>query len=95
MPEVIDYQGWVTLGKIYGSDLWDIDVYKEGCKYDKDVLIIHGTSDKMVPHSYSEKADTLFKKSELKFIEGAGHGFRGKNFDIAVKYIDEYLDKIK
>ena len=95
LPDEMDYRGWLILGKKYAEDLWDVDVYKEACGYDKDVLIIHGTDDKIVSHRHSEEANKLFKKSTLKLIENSDHGFYGDSFNIAIKYINDYLDKIK
>lgn len=96
IPLTFDFHEWVTLGKIYALDIWDLDVYLEACKYDGNVVIIHGTSDDMVPYSYSIKANKLYKNSELKLIDRAGHGFYGDDLNLALDYIDEYLkDKIR
>lgn len=94
IPEVMDYEGWITLGKKYAEDIWDLDFYKETRKFDKEVLIIHGTHDKMVPQTYSLTAQKNYKNSTLKIIEGAGHKFEGKYFEEAIKYIEKYLEKV-
>lgn len=46
-------------------------------------MIIHGTSDNIVPISYSERAVTTFPNARLVVIDGAGHGFTGKANEIA------------
>ena len=75
VPDTFDYEDWVTFGRVYAEDIWNLDVYKEACKYDGKVLIIHGTADDMVPYSYSERANELYHNSKLNLIDGAGHGF--------------------
>ncbi len=47
--------GW-TVGRAYAENLLDYDVYEAISAYDKDVLLIHGDADSIVPLSYSEKA---------------------------------------
>ena len=94
VPNTFTYRGWFTAGKQYVSDVWDIDVNKELSKYTGEVLLLHGTSDSIVPYSYSESANKAFQNSELHLIKGAGHGFYGRSFDEAITYIWNYLDKV-
>ena len=94
VPETFTYRGWFTAGKIYVEDAWNLDTYKEISKYNKKVLILHGTSDSIVPYSYSEEADKSYKNSELHLIKGAGHGFYGSSFDEAIIHIVNYLNEI-
>ena len=76
-----------TLVKFYGEDsedpyiqeLKNFDVFSNIGNYDKDVLIVHGTSDFIVPYSYSEKAKEVYKNCELHLVEGANHGFNKEN----------------
>ena len=94
VPETFTYRGWFTAGKIYVEDAWNLDTYKEISKYNKKVLILHGTSDSIVPYSYSEEADKSYKNSELHLIRGAGHGFYGSSFNEAIIHIVNYLNEI-
>lgn len=86
---------WMTVGKTYFEKLPDYDVYKDIRAYDKDVLLIHGDADGIVPLSYSEKAVQEYSYAELKVINGAGHGFYGQEKDAAVSYMLDYLDNHK
>ena len=89
MPDVMDYQGWVTLGKIYGSDLWDIDVYKQACKYDKDKLY------KKIKKEVDKKYDEVAKNIEvvLNIVPYNKFGIMG---DYLISLDDEYFrDKTK
>ena len=82
----------VNLGSIYYTDAYDYDVFAEIVKFTKDVLIIHGTADNIVPISYSERAAETYQSAELKIIEGAGHGFYGSQQTQAVQWTLDFLN---
>ena len=82
---------WMTVGKAYFERLLDYDVYDDIRAYDRDVLIVHGDADGIVPLSYSEKAVREYYSAQLKVIKGAGHGFYGREDDAAVSYMLDYL----
>ena len=85
------YYLFMTVGRAYFEGLFGYDVYADIQGYNKDVLIIHGDRDGLVPLSYSERAVEVLPSAELAVIPGAGHGFGGSNLDLAVGYITEYL----
>lgn len=87
------YHLWMEVGRAYFEPLLGYDIYEDAAAYDKEVLLLHGDQDSIVPLSYSEKALEYYPLAELKVISGAGHGFYGENADLAVGYILEYLDK--
>lgn len=70
-----------------------ITCYKEATKYHGPVLIMHGTSDMIIPDSYSIKANKKFKHSKLYLFKGAGHDFKGKYHSRADTLIDKFLQK--
>ena len=77
---------------IYSRDALSFDIYDMIRNYSRDVLIIHGTKDEVVPLSYSERAVEVYPQAVLKTIEGAGHGFYwGEPFDTAVKWSVAFL----
>ena len=43
------------------------------CKYSGKVCIVHGKMDKIVPYSYSEKYNELYKNSELHLLDNEKH----------------------
>ena len=45
-----------TVGSEYVKAIYDLDVYSTISAYDKDVMLIHGVNDSLVPYSASEKA---------------------------------------
>lgn len=89
------YFNWITAGRIYAEDMWDYDVYEEIDNYTEKVLLMHGTSDGIVPISYSDRAAEVYEDVEYYMLDGAGHGFNGGAFDEAVKHIFDYLQEIE
>jgi len=94
MPDTYQLM-WMEVGRTYFEDLPDYDVYSVIGAYDKDVLLIHGDSDGIVPLSSSERALEVYPSAELKVLAGAGHGLSGANADQAVQYMLEYLQTHK
>lgn len=94
IPETMNVMG-MTIGKIYNKDAMSFDIYEVIKSYLGNVLIIHGTSDSLVPVSCSEKAIELFPSAKLVKINGAGHGFNGTDEDyageLAVQFVKENM----
>ncbi len=86
------YLMWMTVGRAYAEQLLDYDIYEAISTYDKDVLLIHGNADSIVPLSYSEKAVEVYDLARLEVLPGAGHGFYGSDAEQAATWILEYLD---
>ena len=86
------YFMWMDVGRAYFELLLDYDIYREIAAYDKDVLLIHGDADHIVPLSYSEQALDAYPSAQLKVIPGGGHGFYGEDAQQTISYIQEYLE---
>lgn len=97
IPEEFTMRGWIKVGSIYFKDVYDIDFMKEAAKYNKPVLILHGTLDPHVPVMKSEKLNAAYSKSKLVLINGAEHTFREKDehFNEAMAEINKYLKENK
>lgn len=89
-PESISIMDY-TFYKPYYEKLPGYDPYAEIGRFTKEVLILHGNSDLLVPVSFSEKAAETYQHATLKILEGQGHGFKGKGFDKSVEYIDDFI----
>lgn len=77
VPDTIEIYHY-TVGSIFITDAFDIDVYGEVLpSIQKDVLIFHGTKDDMIDLQYSEKALEALPSARLVIVEGYGHGFPG------------------
>ncbi len=92
IPETIDlFNGYMTLGRRYYTDIWDRDAYSEIGAYEGPVLIVHGTADGVVPISYSQRAADIYKDAEYHAIAGGEHGFSGAHKREATAYILAFL----
>ena len=90
IPETY-YLLWMTVGRAYAEKLLDYDIYGAVSEYDRDVLLLHGDADSIVPLSYSEKAAEIYPSAQLEVFPGAGHGFYGEDAERAIDCILEYL----
>lgn len=91
IPDTYAMFGWMTVGRAYFEDLLEYDVYSVIGAYEKDVLLIHGDADGIVPLSSSERALEVYPSAELKVLPGAGHGLHGQEAETATEYMLEYL----
>ena len=73
----------MPVGRRYYTDVLDMDVYQEISGFTKDVLIVHGNEDTLVPISYSQRAQEVYASAELKVIDKGGHGFYGEQLQEA------------
>lgn len=83
---------WMTIGRAYAENLLGYDIYEAISGYEKDVLILHGDADSIVPLSYSEKALDIYSSARLEVFPGAGHGFYGEDAQRAINLVLEYLE---
>ncbi|MCR4714382.1 MAG: alpha/beta fold hydrolase [Treponemataceae bacterium] len=89
IPPVI-CQEPMTIGRDYALTAQKLDVYKEIAAFTGRTLIIHGTEDKVVNIEYSRKAKNIYKNVVLKKIEGADHGFAGKDDEEAIRTLLDF-----
>ena len=61
------------VGKGYFLAAQSLPIYEQSSLYKGPVLLIHGTKDKIVPHSYSERYDQVYSNSQLQLYEGENH----------------------
>ncbi|MBP3240182.1 MAG: alpha/beta hydrolase [Oribacterium sp.] len=73
----------VQLSSEYDKVATEIDVEDLQTGFGKPVLIIHGNKDDVVPIEYSRTAAANYGYATLKEVKGAGHGFDGKDSDMA------------
>ncbi len=74
IPETTDFWG-LTLGKNFFTSIHDFYTFENIGTYDKNILIIHGDNDQIVPLSYSQQAIELYPHAELIVLPGEGHGY--------------------
>ena len=84
---------WMTVGRAFAEKLLDYDIYQAISAYDKEVLLIHGDADPIVPITSSQKAVKAYASSRLEVLPGAGHGFYGSDAEQTIAWTLEYLEK--
>lgn len=94
VPDKVNLFGF-TIGQAYFAKLFKYDLLQQATKYHGPVLIMHGTSDLIIPDTYSIKANKKFKHSKLYLFKNVGHDFKGKYQTRAFKLIDDFLQKDK
>ena len=77
VPDTYSVLGFATVGKIYYVDAVSFDIYEVMENYEGNTLLMHGTSDNVVPISYSERASETIPNCEYVVYQGQGHGFSG------------------
>lgn len=85
----------MLLGQRYFLDTWDQEPYALIQEYGKDILLIHGSRDSIVPLPYSDKLAETVENVEYHVIQGADHGFLGEDFAQAVSYIEDFLNRVQ
>lgn len=85
-----------TVGKRFVRDVANLDVPSEIVKFKKNVLIVQGDSDLIVPLSSSQEAVTLYDHAVLEVIKGAGHGFDDEQMKIVnAKIVHFVVNQLK
>lgn len=93
VPEEFSFE-WFQAGYPYVADIWEYNPFDEIGQYPGPVLILHGTSDPIVPYLWSRQAESIFPDAELILLKGAGHGFSGVYFDESLDDILQFLQKV-
>ena len=89
--------GPMKLGRCYAADVMNMDPYNEITDYEGDVLIVHGTEDRIVNIRYAEQAAETYKNRKqgrsviYHTIDGGRHMFSKGHDNIALKYLDEFV----
>lgn len=81
---------FVKLSSKYALDVMDMDPFQEICGFQKPVLIVHGTKDKLVDIRYSRRACEGYQNCALVEVNG-GHGFLFGGFAESKRATQEYL----
>lgn len=68
----------MKLSDSYVKGLPQYDVFEKIKDFGGEVVIGHGTADRVVPYDYSVRARDSFKNAKLIAFENEGHGFSGE-----------------
>lgn len=84
MEEPFSFMGGMTLSKTFYDGVPRYDVYEHISAYTNPVIIYQGDKDQVVNVSYAKRLEQTYEDCSLTVIEGAGHGFGGKDRTTAV-----------
>lgn len=89
-PEYVTLRGDKRLGREYIISAFRLPIFETSAKYHGPACMIHGTGDRVVPFSYSERYHEIWPGSQIHIMEGEDHGFK-HDMDKAVKLATSYL----
>ena len=100
IPDIIRC-GPMKLGKCYVRDVIGMDPYQEIQDFSGDILIVHGTKDKIVNMEYSKRAYEMYSENRGKNdgagtvsffpLDGGRHGFSKRHDRTAIGYLKQFL----
>ena len=95
VPETINCMR-MKLGRCYVTDVIGMDPYAEIKGYPGDILLVHGTKDKIVNLAYAKRANEMYKAEgtniRFEIIEGGGHMFSMKHDVIAIDMLKQFSE---
>lgn len=95
IPGIIELPDWITLGRQYYIDSWNIDVDGAIESFNKPVRIIHGREDELVPFESSLSAAGKYADCELRLIDGVGHELNNPVLaEPALSFLKEFLSEV-
>ena len=93
-PETSNIMG-AKISKKYNEDALSFDIYDVIKGFKKEVLIIHGDEDQIVPLSYSQRAQEVYDNCKLIVLSGQNHGFMGDGLKKAMEYELEFFNRYR
>ena len=85
----------MRLGRCYVTDVIGMDPYEEIKGYTGDILLVHGTKDKIVNFDYAKRANEMYKTEganiQFEIIEGGGHMFSKKYDVVAIQMLQKFV----
>ncbi len=81
----------VPLGKKYVKEAMDLNTYKGLGRYDKDVMIVYGTHDEIIPEESMVRLAEEYKKSDYRPVQGSSHNFSGAGQNKLINLLTEFI----
>ena len=92
VPEYVEVFGNHKVGRNYILTAQKLPIYETAKKFTGAAFMIHGTTDIIVPYTYSLRYHEIYKNSEVKLLDGFDHGFSQDTKQVA-KFVAEYFAK--
>ncbi|MBR1570002.1 MAG: alpha/beta hydrolase [Bacteroidales bacterium] len=84
-----------TVGRNYFTVAQHLPLYEDAAAYKGPVCLVHGTQDKIVPFSYSEKYHGIYPGSELHLLENENHILSKRRQEVVELSVRFLIDKLK
>lgn len=65
----------LKVGRAYAQTAQTLPIYETARQYTGPVILVHGTADRIVPYTYSERYNHEYKNSEIVLLPGVDHSF--------------------
>lgn len=96
VPELIPIHGrTLNMGRAYVLSAQTLPIYETAENYTGPVFILHGTHDKIVPYTYSERYKSVYKNAELKLMPGQDHSYTTETEEAALLVSDFFTKVLK
>lgn len=82
----------LKVGKNYIDTAMNLPIYETSENYDGPVMILHGTHDRIVPYTYSERYHEKLKNSNIRLISDENHTF-SNTCDESALLVADWLHK--
>lgn len=94
IPESFNLWG-MTLGHDFFSSLHGFKTFDHIGKFPRNVLVIHGNLDEIVPIRYIEKLPATYAHAAVQVFPGEGHGFSDAGNQRVAEMTVEFVEKNK
>lgn len=76
IPETVTVPGRnLHVGRNYFVTAQTLPIYETALQYEGPVILVHGTADRIVPYTYSERYKAGYKNAQLYLLPGVDHSF--------------------
>ena len=75
LPDTIPIKKGLLLGKNYVLTAQTLPIYETASQYQGPAFMIHGTSDVIVPYTYSLRYQRIYFHGQLQLVDDEDHGF--------------------
>lgn len=92
IPDSYNLMG-LDVGRKDFGDVWNTDIFNEMADVRQNTLIVHGTSDSIVPYSYAKRASETIPNARLMTINNGEHGFSASEQGRISREIISFIDQ--
>lgn len=91
LPDYVTMPNGIRVGRAYIEEVLSLNIYEEAARFNRDVLVVHGDEDGLVPMKYSQQYCDVYERASLYVVHGGGHGFNGALLEEAVDKTVRFL----